>query len=194
MTDGIRLPTREDRGLHMKRIIHCASIFTLVTAIFSGCCSTDRVAKPSSISVVQALTDVGAGLAAMKIAELQALTNAVLGGKSDYITGLFPAEVVVTFNVTASASNTNALVIDLNAGPFPSIPVGGKVGGALSSQSAASRGNQITLKFTSALFDNTTTTTTSTNGTKVAVDAQIIDPDKLERFFMAVKKAGLVTR
>jgi hypothetical protein len=52
---------------------------------------------------------------------------------------------------------------------------------------AASRGKQITLKFMSALF--TTTTTTSTNGTKVVVG--ITDPATLTNFLNAVKAQGI---
>ena len=176
--------------MYMKRIAHYAAIPALGTLLFTGCCSTDHVAKPSSITVVQALTDVGTGLAALKAAELQALTNPVFKGQTNFITGLFPAEVDVTFNVTASASKSNSLVIDVNAGPFPQIPVSGKIGDTFTSQSAASRGNQITLKFVSALFAKTTTTT-STNGTKVVVDEGIVDAAKLSDFLDVVKQSRI---
>ena len=157
--------------------------------LFTGCCSTNNVAKPSNITLVNALRDVGTGLAEMKAAELSAFaTNKVLNptGTNDFITGLFPAEVDVTFNVTAGASNANQLSLDLNASA-PSVPVGGKISDTYSTSSTAARGNQITVKFMSAYFTTTTTTTTSTNGTKVAVEQKITDAKTLGDFLNVVK-------
>jgi hypothetical protein len=113
-------------------------------------------------------------------------------GTNDFITGLFPSEVEVTFNVTAGAVNNNQLSIDLNASA-PNVPVGGKVGDTYSSQSSASRGNQITIKFTSALFTSTKTTTTTTNGAKVTVEQDITDPETLEKFWKAIGSSGPVS-
>jgi len=92
-----------------------------------------------------------------------------------------PTELDVTFNVTESASDKNELAIDLHA-PVVTSAVGGKLGDTLNSQSSASRGNQITLKFSSIFFSPTTVTTTSTNGTKVAVEQKLTDPKTLEAF------------
>jgi hypothetical protein len=144
------------------------------------------VAIPSQITVSQALADVGTGLAALKMAELQALTNSVFKGMTNFVTGLFPAEVDVTFNVTASDSDSKSLVIAVNAGPFPQVPVGGKIGGSVASQESAARGNQITLRFTSALFARTTTVT-STNGSKTVVEEGIVDATKLKNFLNVVQ-------
>jgi len=77
-------------------------------------CATHRIANsPQSITFVQAMHDVGQGLAEMKAAELETLrTNSVLReqyGKTDFVTGLFPSELEVTFNVTAGAANANQL-------------------------------------------------------------------------------------
>jgi len=146
---------------------------------------------------VNALHDLGAGLAELKAAQLEVFaTNHYWKdrfGTNDFITGLFPSEVDVTFNVTAGASNNNQLSIDLNASA-PNVPVGGKIGDTFSSQSSASRGNQITLKFTSALFTTTKTTTTTTNGTKVTVEQNITDPETLEKFWKVIGVGSVMRR
>lgn len=166
-----------------------SSLPLCVVLLFTGCVSTNNVAKPSNITLVSALREVGSGLAEMKAAEMSTFaTNKVLNpsGTNDFITGLFPAEVDVTFNVTAGASKGNQLSIDLNASA-PSVPVGGKIGDTYSTSSTASRGNQITIKFMSAYFTTTTTTTTATNGTKVVVEQKLTDADVLGKFLNVVK-------
>jgi len=167
----------------MKYII--VAVATVFIALSFSACSTDRVAKPGNVTLVEALHDVGAGLAAFKAAELEMVaTNAYLqhayGTNGDFITGLMPTELDVTFNVTESASKKNELALDLHAPVVAT--VGGKLGDTFDSQSAVARGNQVTLKFSSIFFSSTTTTTTSTNGAKVAVEQKLTDPKTLEAF------------
>lgn len=165
----------------------------LAALMFAGCATQRAVDPPKSITFVQALHDVGQGLAEMKAAELETMrTNAVLSGQygqADFVTGLFPSEVDVTFNVTASAANASQLSIDLGA-TAPQAPVGGKIGGATAASASASRANQITIKFVSALFAKTTTTT-STNGQKVVVANGIVDPAKLGEFLGVIDEHGI---
>jgi hypothetical protein len=167
----------------MKTILHPPFAILALALCATGCCAS-RVDPPKSITFIQAMHDVGQGLAEMKAAELEtARTNSYLRdkyGKTDFVTGLFPSEVEVTFNVTASAANANQLSIDLSAAPAQS-PVSARAGAAHSASSSATRANQITIKFVSALFA-TTSTTTSTNGRKVVVVEGIIDPEKLDAF------------
>lgn len=162
--------------------------------LLTGCCSTGNISKPSNITLVDALKQVGAGLADFKAAELEEVsTNQYLKKQfksGDFTTGIFPSEVDVTFNIAASASSGNQLTIDLN-GSAPGVPVSGGISNTSSSSSTASRGNQITLKFMSALFTTTTTTTTATNGTKVVVEQKITDPATLTNFLNAVKAQGI---
>jgi hypothetical protein len=66
-------------------------------------------------------------------------------------TGLIPSEVVVTFNVSASATDTDKLYVEVGA-PTTGAPVTGKLGGEVSTTNAATRGNQVTIKFTNILF------------------------------------------
>ena len=178
----------------MKKPLRLVVVPVLAALMFSGCCTNRVVDSPKSITFVQALHDVGQGLAEMKAAEIVTMrTNSALSaqyGKTDFVTGLFPSEVDVTFNVTASASNANQLSVDLSAAA-PQSPVSGKVGGAISASSSASRANQITIKFVSALFANTTTTT-STNGQKVVVANGIVDPAKLGDFLGVLDEHGIV--
>ena len=179
----------------MKDEIKLIIVPMFTTLLLTGCCSTNYVAKPSNITLVNALHDVGAGLAELKASELEMVaTNTYLHeryGTNDFITGIFPSEVDITFNVTAGASNSDQLTIDMNASA-PGVPVSGGVSNTSGSSSTASRGNQITLKFMSALFTTTTTTTTATNGTKVAVEEKITDPTTLGNFLNVIKKQGVV--
>jgi len=161
-------------------------IIAAALALFFAGCSTDRVAKPSNVTLVEALRDVGAGLAAFKAAELEMVdTNAYLrqayGTNGDFITGLMPSELDVTFNVTESASDKNELALDLHT-PTVVTAAGAKLGNTLDTQAAASRGNQVTLKFNSIFFSPTTVTTSSTNGSKVSVETRVTDPKTLEAF------------
>jgi hypothetical protein len=178
----------------MKKQIKLIALPLFAVLLLTGGCSTDKVAQPSNITLVSALHDVGAGMAALKAAELETVaTNACLRqryGTNDFITGLFPSEVEVTFNVTAGAANNSQLCLDLNAS-VPTAPVSGGVSGKMTSSSTATRGNQITLKFNSVLFATTTTTTTQTNGTKVAVTTQkLTDAATLTNFWNAISNRG----
>jgi len=161
--------------------------------VFAGCCTNHVVESPKTITFVQAMHDVGQGLAEIKAAELETMrTNSALReqyGKTDFVTGLFPSEVDVTFNVTAGSANANQLAVDLNAA-VPQSPVSGSVGGKFSVSSSASRANQITIKFVSVLFARTSTTT-STNGQKVVVADGLVDPTRLDDFFKVIDEQGV---
>jgi len=179
--------------INMKTILHPRFVI-LALALCAGCTANHVVDSPKSITFVQAMHDVGQGLAEMKAAELETLrTNSVLRdkyGNTDFVTGLFPSEVEVTFNVTAGAANASQLSVDLSAASAQS-PVSGSLGGKISASSSATRANQITVKFTSALFGKTSTTTT-TNGRKDVVVEGIMDPEKLGAFFDAIGRCGVV--
>jgi hypothetical protein len=178
----------------MKKSFEPVVSLVLAAPFLAECCTNHVVDSPKSITFVQALHDVGQGLAEMKAAELETMrTNSALSeqyGKADFVTGLFPAEVDVTFNVTASAANANQLSVDLSAAP-PQSPASGKIGDKFSTSASASRANQITIKFVSVLFAKTTTTT-STNGHKVVVANGIVDPAKLGDFLGVLDEHGIV--
>ena len=178
----------------MKKTLRLVGSSVLAALFLAGCCTNHVVDSPKSITFVQALHDVGQGLADMKLAELETMrTNSTLNekyGETGFVTGLFPSEVEVTFNITASSSNANQLSVDLSAA-VPQSPVSGKIGGAISSSSSAARANQITIKFVSVLFAKTSTTT-STNGQKVVVEQGITDPAQLSAFLDAINKHGFV--
>lgn len=178
----------------MKKLLKPVVLPVLAALTFAGCCTNRVVDSPKSITFVQALHDVGQGLAEMKAAELETLrTNSALHeqyGKTDFVTGLFPSEVDVTFNVTASAANANQLSVDLSAAAAQS-PVSGKIGDKFSASSSTARANQITIKFVSVLFAKTTTTT-SDNGQKVVVENGIVDPAKLSDFLEVIDEHGIL--
>lgn len=79
-----------------------------VMALTCGGCvafSTNDVAQPSTLTVEQALGDVGAGFAAMK---------AHLKGQK---TGLYACSVSLNLKVTANASMGGQLVVDISSSP-----------------------------------------------------------------------------
>jgi len=106
----------------------------------SACATRQVVAKPSNITLEAAMKSVGEGLKQMKDAQ------------GDIKTGLLPSEVMVTFNVTASASDNSKLAIAVSPTQAAQLPISGSLTGDLSSAISATRGNVITIKFTNLLF------------------------------------------
>jgi len=106
----------------------------------SACATGKVVPEPSNITLEAAMKSVGEGLKQMKDAQ------------GDIKTGLLPSEVTVTFNVTASASDSSKLVITASTPQAPQLPVSGSLTGDLSSAISAARGNVVTIKFMNLLF------------------------------------------
>ena len=108
-------------------------------SLFSGCCSTKHVADPKDIILSNALVSLAQGLNAMRKA-----------GAENQPFGLYPSDVEVTFNVSAAQDDTGELKLDLSA-PVAS-PVTASAGGSVGYHSTATRGNQITVKFSNLLL------------------------------------------
>lgn len=113
---------------------------TVVWAVALAGCASMRpvdVAKPSELTVDQALLDVATGLNNFRQQARQA--------KTSY--GLLVDEVTVDLNVTASATDSSKLVIDA-ANIAPSVLAGGTLGGSVTAEagSTAERGNKIIVK------------------------------------------------
>jgi hypothetical protein len=108
-------------------------------SFFSGCCSTKNVADPKDITLSNALVSVAVGLNAMREA-----------GADKQPFGLYPSDVEVTFNVSAAQDDTGELKLDLSA-PVAS-PVTASAGGSVGYHSTATRGNQITVKFSNLML------------------------------------------
>jgi hypothetical protein len=153
-------------------------VITAITAILTGC------ASPKEITVQSALQQLGSGLAGMRGAELDELTNSVFvsRGQTNFSTGLFVSSATVTFNVTASKTTQNTLTLDVSTA-IPQSPVTGKLGDTLSNSSTVTRANQITVNFISPLFS--TTTTKQTNGT-VVTEQTITNPTNIVAFYNAI--------
>ncbi len=79
--------------------------------------------------------------------------------------GLYPKEVEVTFNLSASAEANSGLKVDLSA-PTGS-PVTAAVSGSTSLKSTAARGNQITIKFSNIMDAHPTNTLLGQKGSNV---------------------------
>ncbi|TWC27724.1 MULTISPECIES: hypothetical protein [unclassified Pseudomonas] len=100
----------------------------------SGC--LQQVTKPSEITLVEAMREVGEGLAAMREAQ------------GDVRTGLIAESAEVTFKISADAKNGGKLKVDLAA---PAVSDGVGVGGELSAERTSGRSNTVTVKFKNLL-------------------------------------------
>jgi hypothetical protein len=120
------------------RLLPC--VLALHVLCISACATGQIVPKPSDITLEEAMKSVGKGLTEMKEAQ------------GDMRTGLLPSEVTVSFNVTASASDSKKLAVSFSSPQMPQVPVSGSITGDTSSAISASRGNVITIKFTNLLF------------------------------------------
>lgn len=109
-------------------------IWLLCLTPLYGC--FQQVAKPSEITLVEAMRQVGEGLSAMRQAQ------------GDVKTGLFAESAEVTFKVAADTKNGGTLKLDLSP-PVVSEGVGASAG--LSSEKSSSRSNTITVKFKNLL-------------------------------------------
>lgn len=110
----------------------------IITSAFislSGCGLFQQTAKPSEITLVNAMRDVGLGLRAMHDAQ------------KGMTTGLIPSAVDVTFNVAASDKKDGNLTIDLSKAVTGDITSNKSLGGGLSSSAESSRGNTVTVHF-----------------------------------------------
>lgn len=117
-------------------------VLIILTIALAGCASSMVVPKPGAITLESAMESVGTGLRKMREAE---------GGLR---TGLIADEVQVTFNISASGTDSSKLYVEVT--PIPTNPpVGGKAGAELSSSLTAQRGNQITVKFKNIMTANT---------------------------------------
>jgi len=141
----------------------------LLLVLLSGCCSTRRVADPKDITLKKALISVSKSLDAMREASK---------GKAPF--GLFPSEVVVTFNISASRENKGELKVDLSA-PTAS-PVVASAGGSTSFSATAARGNQITVTFGNVLTVHPTDTLLGT------------EKEKVIQLIKKLNKAGVITK
>lgn len=133
------------------------TLLALLLASFvflSGCCSTKQYADPADISLKNALLSVSDSLDAMRQASA---TNDPFG--------LFPKEVDVTFNISASRENNGELKLDLGA-PAGS-PVTATAGGSLGFKATGLRGNQITIKFANIMSESPEATILGKQGTNV---------------------------
>jgi hypothetical protein len=140
-------------------------------------CADNGVTKPSEVTLEAGMQSVGRGLALMKAAEVEAAkTN---GLSSNFNTGLMPSEATVTFNIAASASRSNQLMIDLSAPP--TIPVKASGSDTFSYSASGSRANQITVRFSSLYFNTSTfSATNAAAGAKASAPSDLNDPETIK--------------
>lgn len=149
-------------------------------ALFMAGCATSVVPNPSGITLESALVSVGQGLVAMKQAEISQNQG------KDFKTGLLASEAEVTFNIIGSGQQGGKLYIELSPIPVGPAPIGGKAGGEFSSSYAASRGNQITIRFRNIAFSKKTTTKEGV----VTIEGPT-DPQHLREIIDALQNSGI---
>ncbi|MGN8247701.1 hypothetical protein [Pseudomonas sp. SMV7] len=109
-------------------------ILALCAGALSGC--FQQIVKPSEITLVDAMTQVGQGLTAMRQAQ------------GDVKTGMIAESAEVTFKISADQTNGGKLKLDLSP---PAVSDGVGVGGELSGERIAARSNTVTVKFKNVL-------------------------------------------
>lgn len=114
-------------------------LLAAVSLIATGCVSIRPVdlAKPSELTVQRALADVAEGLVRMR----------QLGRENNTVFGLIVDDVTVTLKVTASAGDSNKLVVDA-ANIQPAVLAGGNLGIKIdnTAESTGNRDNTIEIK------------------------------------------------
>jgi hypothetical protein len=170
--------------MHREKPMNSLRLFTivLISCSLQGCSATSvyDVAKPTDITLSQAMADIGRGLGSFK----NELKNQGIK------TGLIVDEATVTFNVAASANNTNKLVLDAST---PILVGSGPGSLKLNTENtlvtSASRGNQIVIKLKSIY-----TTPLNELGKKQEVPKLGPDCDPTTQICMFSKKPRLPTQ
>ncbi len=136
------------------------STVTAVTISILGCASQD-VAPASSITLDNAMQEVGRSVVDAKIAERDEATNK--GLPEGWNQGTILATWTATFNIAASQNNSNNLFVSASTPTTPVVPVVASGGGGFSSAAAGNRGNQVTVVYQSLYFNPTGGAATHTN-------------------------------
>ncbi|MFT3759026.1 hypothetical protein [Thauera sp.] len=137
-----------------------------VLLLVQGCASLkpEEIARPSEVTLEQALKSVGQGLNEMHIAQ------------SGLRTGLLPTEVSVTFNLGVSAKDSSKLTLDFGK----TVGVTDiKAGASVEGSSEGTRANSITVKFLNLLVLPESSL------------AQKKKPEEIEAIIKVLKSAGI---
>lgn len=144
----------------------------VVVALIAGsglsACATQQITpEPGKITLEAAMTEVAAGL------------NKMYDIRKDHPkSGLIPTEVTVVFNVSASAKDEGKLYIEAGATPADILKTT-KASAGIGSELVATRGNQITIKFSNLLL--------APKDTYVYAKS----PEDIGKLLEALKKAGI---
>jgi hypothetical protein len=118
--------------------IRAVAVFAVITAC-SGCNGASHVVPhPSEITLGEALRET--------VAALHSIQSPAAQNGSDSAIGFDPCTMTVTFAITAGGTDDQHLVLD--AGTPAGAPVSAGVQGSIGSTATASRGNTVTLVFT----------------------------------------------
>jgi hypothetical protein len=127
----------EVKGVSMNKLVGWALLG--FGALFLTACGTTNRREITNITLENAMRDVGKGL------------NAIYEERADKEKlGLLPSEIAVTFNVAGKGTDSSKLYIEAGA-DLGSVSIA-KAGAELGRTLEISRGNTITIKFTSVLY------------------------------------------
>ena len=122
----------------MPRFVLAVILAFIIT--LAGCASRRVVREPGKITLQAAMEEVATGL------------NRMYEVRADFPkSGLVPEEVTVVFNISATGTDHGKLYIETGGGLVDALKIV-KSGAEISSQVQATRGNQVTIKFSNVLF------------------------------------------
>jgi hypothetical protein len=122
----------------MPRSVLAGILAVIIT--LAGCASRRVVGEPGKITLQAAMEEVATGL------------NRMYTVREDFPkSGLVPDEVTVVFNISATGTDQGKLYVETGGSPADALKIV-KSGGEIGSQIQATRGNQVTIKFSNVLF------------------------------------------
>lgn len=149
-----------------------AAATLIVIAACSGCSGASPVvSQPSNITIQEALQQT--------VAALHSIQSPAAENGSGSAIGFNPCTMEVTFSITAGGTDNKSLV--LNLGAPAGAPVSAGLQGTIGSTATASRGNTVTLLFTTPACNPTSTLGTS-RPDEVSLLQQQIGAARLNRY------------
>jgi hypothetical protein len=147
------------------------AVVLVAAACLGGCSTTKIVDQPSQITLQQALQETVAALHSVQSPQ-------AYNGSKEAI-GFNPCTLQVTFSVTAGGTDNRSLVLNLAAPTGAAVAAG--VQGSIGSTETASRGNTVTLLFTTPAC-NPTGTLGTTRPDEVSLLQQQIGEARQNRY------------
>jgi hypothetical protein len=148
-----------------------APVVAILAASLGGCSANKIVDQPSQITLATALRET--------VAALHSIQSPSAYNGSESAIGINPCSVQVTFAITAGGTDNRSLV--LNLGAPTNAPITAGLQGTIGTTETASRGNTVTLLFTTPAC-NPTGTLGSARPDEVSLLQQQIGAARLNQY------------